>query len=219
MRNGSGIAGWNFWLLFTLAGAVGMIVGQEGPQVVLIWVAAALGLPGPHAVIGTTTASTGGFGFWLQHGLRHLVTGTTFALFQWPVVRRPFQWVAWWMWVGAVTIATYLGGVIPHDDSFVSGMIVGATNGILAGTLHWLLLRRQIPQAGWWVLASTIGTSIGWGVGFVFSTPPPAYATNFLGSLLAGTVTGGLTGLGLVWLLRSVVAPRIRSLAAGAETK
>ena len=37
-------------------------------------------------------------------------------------------------------------------------MILG---GVVAGLLQWLMRRRHVTRAGWWVLASTVGWALG----------------------------------------------------------
>ena len=56
--------------------------------------------------------------------------------------------------------------------------------------LQWLVLRRQMPRAGWWVLASTVGWVVGMPLGDI--NGPPGL----------GAAYGVITGTTLVWLLR-----------------
>ena len=72
---------------------------------------------------------------------------------------------------------------------------VGVTAGVtVAGALQWLVLRRQVARAGWWVLASTVG----WVVGGLVSGITDAA----VGWAVLGAVYGAITGAVLVWLLR-----------------
>ena len=32
----------------------------------------------------------------------------------------------------------------------------------MVGVLQWLVLRRQMARAGWWVVASVVGWLVGW---------------------------------------------------------
>lgn len=71
----------------------------------------------------------------------------------------------------------------------------GAVAGAAIGVLQWLLLRRNVTAAGWWVLASAIG----WAVAYI----APWMGTASVGPATAlGMITGSLTGALLVWLLR-----------------
>lgn len=38
--------------------------------------------------------------------------------------------------------------------------MAGATVGAVVGVGQWLLLRRKASQAGWWILASTLGYAV-----------------------------------------------------------
>ena len=72
---------------------------------------------------------------------------------------------------------------------------VGALGGLVSGTLQWLSLRQQVSQAGWWILAGTVGWAMGLAVGVTVIGGPFGWAA-------AGAISGGITGLCLVWLYR-----------------
>ena len=40
------------------------------------------------------------------------------------------------------------------------GFIIGALTGTVIGIFQWLVLRRLIPGAGWWIIATSIGVGI-----------------------------------------------------------
>jgi hypothetical protein len=66
------------------------------------------------------------------------------------VERLRFSWRLWLCWVLVTAWGLLVG-------SFVGGLEGGVVGGVLAGVLQWLMLRRHIPRAGWWVLATTLG--------------------------------------------------------------
>lgn len=75
--------------------------------------------------------------------------------------------------------------------------------GLLAGIPQSLILRRQVSQAGWWVLASTLG----WAVTVLPLVP--SYFGGVCGSFCFlwvmfghGPVAGAITGIALLSLLR-----------------
>ena len=77
--------------------------------------------------------------------------------------------------------------------------------GALAGILQWLILRRQVSQAGWWVLASTLGcaaTPVLPLVPVFFGGPRGGPFYTFWVFFGYGPVAGALTGIALLWLLR-----------------
>lgn len=78
---------------------------------------------------------------------------------QWVALRRHLARAGRWMLasLGAVGIAglVILGvGTVDADTAWVVGT---GLFGAAAGMLQWLVLRVQVPGAGWWVLASSIG--------------------------------------------------------------
>ena len=66
--------------------------------------------------------------------------------------------------------------------------------GLVAGLLQWLILRRQVDQAGWWILANTAGWAIGLWVGHS--------SGGLLTLLISGAVAGLITGATLLWLIQ-----------------
>jgi hypothetical protein len=62
--------------------------------------------------------------------------------------------------------------------------------GLSAGVLHSLVLRRKVLYAGWWMLASTVGWTMG-GLAMQFVSGEFSFGMQFVvGGLLAGGVTG-----------------------------
>jgi hypothetical protein len=104
-------------------------------------------------------------------------------------------------WIAATALGCLLGIAVVYlgyaiwpvalnANSVWSSMLIGAVTGLA----QWLVLRRWVPRAGWWVLASVLG----WGLvrliaGEVF--------TSLLELLIIGAVPAAVTGLALWWLL------------------
>ena len=86
--------------------------------------------------------------------------------------------------VGVVVFAV---GVVDADAGWVVGTGIFGT---VAGLLQWRVLKGQVPRAGWWVLASTVGWVVGIPMG------------EELGRNGLGAGYGLITGTVLVWLLR-----------------
>src|SRR5262245_53634936 len=86
------------------------------------------------------------------------------------------------LWMAASTVGFALGS-IAHENAgklltdappaVIALMITAGLYPLIAtlpGFLHWLILRRWFPRAGWWVLASGAGSLLGflvmgWGLG------------------------------------------------------
>jgi len=43
----------------------------------------------------------------------------------------------------------------------MAGLLVGTVFGLVSGILQWLILRRKVPRAGWWLLANLLGSLVG----------------------------------------------------------
>ena len=75
--------------------------------------------------------------------------------------------------------------------------MIGAVIGVVVGVTEWLVLLWQVSRAGWWVLASVVGLAVG---NVIMQTVAgPVGLAIFV---VFGAVTGTITGVALVWLLR-----------------
>ena len=121
--------------------------------------------------------------------------------------RRPEDWRVWLGWVLASTVGWAVGGPAGvaaggSGDIIVAGYIGVTAGGILAGMLQWLVLRRHVAGAGWWMAASAAGwVAAGPGVGLVAAVMGAALTAN-AGWAALGIMYGAVTGCALVWLLR-----------------
>ena len=81
----------------------------------------------------------------------------------------PIDWLQWLWWVLATAIGSAIGWaalplVLPSinaianvDEDQLFGILIAPLLGLVIGGSQWLVLRRHVPQAGWWVAASVIG--------------------------------------------------------------
>lgn len=138
-------------------------------------------------------------GNFLLSGLTLVISGFMVAVFQWLVlqgrVSRP------WLWIITTTIGWTAGYLItfyllpPELESF-TGMIIG----LAAGIAQWIVLRRELHWAGWWIVFSMIGWTTG------MNLIPGIFST--------GIMAGTLTGICLEVLLRN---PKPKTIAAGSS--
>ena len=63
----------------------------------------------------------------------------------------------WLQWVLASMLGFAAGAAMGNA---VTDWAFTALFGAVGGFMQWLVLRRQIAAAGWWVLASTLGFAI-----------------------------------------------------------
>jgi hypothetical protein len=84
------------------------------------------------------------------------------------------------------------------------------------GILQWLILRRRVPRARWWLLANLLGSLVA-----AIALPIVAAlgdADNWGPGVLAfglvfGAGNGAITGAALIWLLRQSPSSDVESLA------
>ena len=227
---------WRWWLWWVLASTVGWAVGGT------VGVALGRGLAMGIVVTGYVGMAAGVIA---AGGL------------QWLVLRRQVAGMAWWIVasvVGAALVgilAAVLGWVAGVVGRLVGGAAWGANwgpdwsadpggdvgfvvavavGGTVLGVLHWLVLRRQVARAGWWVLASPyrglgrvvaasclgsrtltrgLGRARGLGRGRLRvwdHDPHESLLNRPAGWAVLGAVYAAITGIVLVWLLRRPAA-------------
>jgi hypothetical protein len=126
------------------------------------------------------------FGGFLFGGILLLASGVAIGILQWLVLKQRIR--RDWQWIVATAIGWTAGVlidfVLPPELDFFSGFLLGATTGMA----QWLVLRREVHWAGWWIPISALG----WSTGLDLLAP----------GLLAGVMPGALTGIALALLSR-----------------
>jgi len=126
--------------------------------------------------------------------------------------------VAWWIaWLIISQVEKVVGDTIQIagqtriTEDFLLGYILYPLFGLLTGLLQYLVLRRHLPQMGWWIAATVLGWLLPFAVMGLVSTIVPTSLD--LGStwarILLGMLIGGSMGL-VQWL---VLRLRIRYAA------
>ncbi|MFC1975589.1 hypothetical protein ACFLXQ_04250 [Chloroflexota bacterium] len=180
--------GWAFWLQWTLATVFG------GLPIIMV----NLGGLGSAATIGAG-----------------IIVGATTGIMQWLVLRQWFYQVGWWI------LATAIGGVVALVIALIgvmagslfqfvglgvggfimTGAMAGVMSGTVIGTMQWLVLRRFVYWAGWWILIRAVLGSIIVVGKLVFVMSGMGVSLS-LGEIITGVVSGAVTGVTLVCLLR-----------------
>ena len=153
------------------------------------------------------------------------VGATGAGMLQWLVLRQRMDRAGWWVLatalasagVGALIVAVGSSGGRGWNVTWSADpgrVVVGLAGmslfGTVLGTLQWLVLRRRIARAGWWVLAGGMGWIVGAPLGAVLGgglsgvlgwagSGAIDWALTWAG---VGAVYGAITGRVLVWLLR-----------------
>lgn len=97
-------------------------------------------------------------------------TGLGVGLAQWVALRRLVRQV--WLWPVLTTIASSLGNVLGWAVGEALGWqlkgsywdvwgVTGAVLGATVGCAQWLLLRREVKAARWWITATIFGKILG----------------------------------------------------------
>ena len=200
--------GWGFWLRWVLISTVGWFVG--------FLMGFVLG-----GIIGDVIGS-GVLKRILQYFMLGAALGSGVCLMQWLVLRRRVSRAGWWVLASIAVFAVTGGGGygaavvafgysegLEEWGSFAAVLgwtVVVALGGAVTGILQWLVLRRQVSRAGWWVLASTVGWGLSMAVSMAVAGAFEVVAVGLLfGLLVGGAVLGAVTGGALVWLLRQPV--------------
>jgi hypothetical protein len=158
--------------------------------------------------------------------------GVVVGIAQWMVLRRPLPRLNWRPWVTATAIgalAAWTLGMMPSTlmslDSesattpspAMSDLTVyslAAALGIVAGAIlalpQWLVLRRFVNHAAWWMAANAAAWAAGMPIVFIGAGSAPEGAAGVEVAAIvaatiacAGAVVGAIHGPVLLWLLES----------------
>jgi hypothetical protein len=180
--------GWGAWVGWVAASSIGLMIGL----VVYLPVAVILG-DELEPIARTATSGAAG-----------AALGVSIGVAQWTLLRRrgaPEQ--ARWVLAsvvggavggtGALVVADLMSAAVGTD--FVTNLVFGgAFLGASLGVAQWLLLRRRFARAGWWIVASTVGLSLGLGLGRVGWAALYDAVGVALGQSLAGVVATVIFG-------------------------
>jgi hypothetical protein len=135
------------------------------------------------------------------------VIGISIGISQWFVLRRRIDRAAWWIPASIVgfAIGKFGADAVVQAETGIGGVVLsGFAIGIAAGFAQWVVLVRHVSRAELWVVASALGWAVGWTVintvdETIGGPTVAAYVIGAAGAAAAGVITG----MALVWLLRS----------------
>ena len=90
------------------------------------------------------------------------------------------------------------------SNTVIQGVVISSLIGLVIGSAQWLVLRKQLSQSHWWILANILGIAATFFAIDYYSRrfqPASTWIFIFLFSIF-GIIYGGITGFALVWLLR-----------------
>jgi hypothetical protein len=179
----------SFWLWWLLATLVGIIIGMA-----FVF----LGLTPLHNNSSHAAQAVRGF-------VIGAVFGATVGTAQWFVLRRYFERVGWWVlltfigWVAYWELINMNLLVKAQGIAFIPDLLNLAIFGVILGVLQWLLLRKKIHSAGWWVLANIVGMMLG---SLVIDTIDTVLQGDSPFDFITGSIVLAIiTGVCMVWLL------------------
>jgi hypothetical protein len=132
--------------------------------------------------------------------------GATVGTAQWFVLRRYFDRVGWWVlltfigWVAYWVLNTMNLLVKAQGIAFIPDLLNLAIFGVILGVLQWLLLRKKIHFAGWWVPANIAGMML---ASLVIDAIDTALQGDSPFDFITGSIVWAIiTGVCMVWLLK-----------------
>ena len=179
-----------FWLWWLFATLVGIIIGMA-----IVF----LGLTPLHNNSSHVAQAVRGF-------VIGAAFGATVGTAQWFVLRRYFDRVGWWIlltflgWVAYWELINMNLLVKAQGIAFIPDLLNLAIFGVILGVLQWLLLRKKIHSAGWWVLANIVGMMLG---SLVIDTIDTVLQGDSPFDFITGSIVLAIiTGVCMVWLLK-----------------
>ncbi len=214
--------GRELWLRWTAAVTLGEFAGFAVPAAVGAagW---ALGLPalafaGTMVAAGAVEGSVLGFAQWLA--MRRYVRGV--QRHEWVRATALGAAVAWTLGMTPGSFWDQLDR-LPAAVLVVGAVLLGTALLLSLGTAQWLVLRRYVAGAGWWVPTNALAWALGmtWvfaGMAPVGEDDPAALiaAVAAVSGLMMGATVAAATGAALVWLLRRQGPPGEASIAPAA---
>jgi len=152
---------------------------------------------------------------WLQSFLSTvfvdgLVIGSAVGISQWLVLRRRIPSTGWWI---VLTIVSFGVGkalavaLLPDAATLPADVLTGAIIGAVVGIAQWLVLRRSVSSAAWWVPATAAAWAVGWSaIGAAEGATDRSTLTQYLVGGVGAAAAGLITAIALIWLLRSPIA-------------
>jgi hypothetical protein len=217
---------WRLWRWWVLANTIGEVIG--------IGAATAIGV----ALARIIETTMGAFAGLAMAGVMIAVgtfEGVVVGVAQWLVLRRPIPNMSRRAWLFATAIGAFVAwtlGMIPSTVMSMSSApsassppfeemsgvvmwglaaVMGLGLGPILGIPQWLVLRRYVQKAGWWIPANAGAWALGMPIIFIGAGLVPAdgfsAAVVVIGlatGAAAGAVVGAVHGLALIWLLRTM---------------
>ena len=205
-----------FWIKWVLANTMGFAVGAAASSALH----QAIVRPLVGAASGGVVAVISGILSWVYAIFVAVAIGAA----QWFFLRRRVGWANSWFlatslgWLASEFVAQSLAArLVTGALSPVSGAAIGVVPAVLVALPQWLILRRHVLRAGWWVAASIAGAAggfVGYLAGYFGSIVVVWVITESVGeawgmavyaglaSATVGAAISAITGVALMRLLK-----------------
>lgn len=180
---------FGLWLAWTLATAVGMLLGYL-PMALLI----------------------GDVELGIARIIVPLLAGVLMGLAQWLVLRGYIIGSHNWIvnhaagWVVGFTLGFFIIQALSQTP--LGGLLGYLVFGVIVAVFQWPVLRREIPHIWSWILANVLGWTAGaylsqLAAGVFFTSAPPSLIVSTLVLVgITGLIGGAITGIALIWIVR-----------------
>ena len=214
-----------FWSRWVIANLVGELLGLGLVGVIGYTVIYAFGEPESVGYVLSFTVLVIGLG-----ALEGAIVGAAQAIVlrrrlpqlrTWVAATMAGAVVAWTLGMLPGTLMSLVGSdpsATPSEMSDTLQVILAIPLGLLAGAIlgfpQWLILKRYISLAGWWVVANALAWACGMPLVFVVASAGStegvlsAVVTATIGLATAGALVGGIHGAFLVRLLAPLKGAR-----------
>jgi hypothetical protein len=137
-----------------------------------------------------------------------ILMGATGGYFQWVVLRERIAGAGLWPVASALGLGLAISTLAIANISenyAMAGLLFASIIAVVSGIPQWLILRRKVLRAGWWLLANLLGSLVG-AIGIVMGAAIGEAGNWGLAAMTFGLAfgagNGAITGAALVWLLR-----------------
>ncbi len=106
-------------------------------------------------------------------------------------------WVSLMQRIKSPDVLVVPGGPLPYElAKGLNYMLSGGLYGAILGSAQWLVLRRRVPRARSWIIATMIGFGLGGGIfGPIYDVVYRGTADVYISFILSGAVIGAEVGL------------------------
>lgn len=176
---------WRFAIVWALANGIGFGLGQS--IIYFLSLFSSIHEPVLYTPIAIST----------------LIQFAFIGVIQWAVIQHHFPRIERWHgWVIAAVFGGGMGnlltmGMVSGISYLTPTILLAIILSLAIGLIQWLVLRRQIRRAGWWVVANLLGWVLSMAI-----VESLARSRSGFSWLLIGFVYGAITAPILTWILR-----------------